>query len=142
MTSSPESVRRLSPFADVALAVTLLVVDAVAAVAALVSGLNAAGYAFFDTGADREAVSVVEPVVYVSVVGALVLASALVSYRGGALVTTCAQTFVGLALVLGAVIGLTAGHGGDGRPPAPGPGYSGPQSQCRSGGDNSECLGS
>ncbi|WP_405829618.1 DUF6234 family protein [Streptomyces sp. NBC_01176] len=141
MTPSPESRRRPSPFADVVLALVLLVVDAVAAVLALVSGLDAAGYAFFDTGAGTEAVSVVRPVVYVSAVGALVLVSAVVSYRGGAIVTTCVQSLAGLSLVLGVVIGLSAEHGG-GRPPAPSPGHSGPQSQCRSGGDNSECLGS
>ncbi|MET8409917.1 DUF6234 family protein [Streptomyces sp. NPDC005195] len=141
MTPSPESGRRPSPFADIALAVTLLVVDAVAAVVALVSGLDAAGYSFFDTGADTEAISVVRPVVYVSAVAALVLVSAVVSYRGGAIVTTCVQTLVGLALVLGVVTGLSAEHGG-GRPPTPGPGHSGPQAPCRSGGDNSDCLGS
>ncbi|MGW4672505.1 DUF6234 family protein [Streptomyces sp. NPDC004324] len=141
MTRSPEPARRAGRFADVALAVVLLVLDAVAAVVALVSGLDAAGYAFFDTGAGPQTVSAVRPAVYVSVVGAFVLVSAVVAHRGGAVVTTWAQTLAGLALVLGALAGASAGHHGD-SPPPPGPGHSVPGSRCRSGGDHGECPGS
>ncbi|MFD4508008.1 DUF6234 family protein [Streptomyces sp. NPDC058457] len=127
--------------ADLLLAIVLLVVDAVAALIAYYKGMDAAGYAFFDTGADNSTVSMTKPAVYVAVVGVLVLAVALPAYKGRAFVTMCAQTLAGLALVLIAGIALANQYRED-HPPTPESGYSGPQSQCRSGGDNSECHGS
>lgn len=141
LTERAQERRGPHPVADTVLAVTLLVVDAVASLIALVFGLDAAGYDFWDSSANSADISMAKPIAYVCVVGALVLASAVAAYKSRAIVTTWVQALVGLALVLGVAAGLSAEYR-DNHPPAPEPGYSGPQTQCLSGGDNSECLGS
>lgn len=129
------------PVADVFLALVLLAVDALAAVVASLAGQANAGYAFFDTGADNSAVSMTKSGVYVAVVGVVVLLTAVATGRGRAYFTAVGQVVAGLVLLVVASVALTEQYRED-HPPAPRPGHSGPRSQCRSGGDNSECQGS
>ncbi|GAA3379377.1 hypothetical protein GCM10020367_62650 [Streptomyces sannanensis] len=136
-----EDRRRLHLAADIVLAIVLFAVDAIVSLIALYRGMDAAGYAFFDTGADHTHVSMTKPAVHVVVAGLVVLVTALFAYKGRAFVTACVQALVGLLLILGAAVGLVGQYRED-HPPAPEPGYSGPQSQCLSGGDDSECHGS
>ncbi|MEV0175859.1 DUF6234 family protein [Streptomyces sp. NPDC050803] len=130
---------RLHPVADVFLALVLLVADAVAALLAYLWGLDAAGFEWLADDANRS-VSFTTAAVFLTVVGCLVLATAFLARRGRAYVTVAFQGLAGLTLLLVAGYGQLQQYRED-HPPAPEPGYSGPQSQCRSGGDSRECLG-
>jgi hypothetical protein len=131
----------LHPLADVVLALLLLALDAGVALLTYLYALAQAGYAFFDAGADNSDVSMTAPAVALAVLGLAVLATALPAGRGRAIVTACGQTLAGLALLGIAAVALVLQYHDD-HPPATEPGYSGPQTQCLSGGDNSECHGS
>ncbi|CAM5267524.1 DUF6234 family protein [Streptomyces aurantiogriseus] len=138
--AAPRPSTRLHPVADVFLALVLLAADAVAALIACLWGLDAAGFEFF--GSDgNSTVSFTTAGVYLSVVGLLVLATAFLAGRGRAYVTAVLQAAAGAVLLLTAGFGLSEQYRED-HPPVPEPGYSGPQSQCLSGGDTSECNGS
>ncbi|MFF3335179.1 DUF6234 family protein [Streptomyces sp. NPDC002888] len=130
----------LHPVADVALALVLLVVDTGAALWAYLAGMDAAGYSFFDTGADNSDVDMTKPALFVGVVGVVVLGTALLAWKGRAYITAVLQGLAACVLLLVAATGLAEQD--KNHPPAPQPGYSGPQTQCLSGGDNSECHGS
>ncbi|MFF4833902.1 DUF6234 family protein [Streptomyces sp. NPDC001315] len=110
---TPPTPRRdhLHPVADVFLAVVLLAVDAGAALRAYLAGLEAAGYEFFDTGADNSGVSMTESGVYVAVVGVVVPATAVAAGRGRAYFTALGQILAGLALLLVAAVALTGSQG-------------------------------
>jgi hypothetical protein len=126
--------------ADILVALALLVLDAVAAPVGVLWGLGEAGFDMFGSD-DNSSVSFTPAGVCLLVLGLLVLGTAFLAGRGQAYITAFLQSLAGILLVLGAAYGLVEQHS-ENRPPAPSPGYSGPQSQCRSGGDNSECHGS
>ncbi|MFF8946125.1 DUF6234 family protein [Streptomyces sp. NPDC014864] len=96
---------RLHPVGDVALAVGLLVVDGVAALAALLLGIDFHGWKPFDPGADNSAVVLRPDWLYVGIAGGVVLLTAPLLYRLRALVTTCVQVLAGLVVVGLAVAG-------------------------------------
>ncbi|GAB2881644.1 hypothetical protein GCM10027074_57430 [Streptomyces deserti] len=127
------------PVADVFLALLLLGADAVVALVAYLWSMNAAGFAFF--GGDNTDVSFTPVAVTLAVVSAVFLGTAFLAGRGKAYVTAVVQVVAGLTLLLASVLGQAEESRQD-HPPAPEPGYSGPHSQCLSGGDNSECNGS
>ncbi|USQ86575.1 DUF6234 family protein [Streptomyces phaeoluteigriseus] len=143
MTTAPASPSppssRPHPMADVLVALVLLALDALAALVGVLWGLSEAGFDLFGSD-DNSSVSFTPAGVCLLVLGLLVLGTAFLASRGRAYITACLQGVAGILLVLTAAYGLLQQYS-ENRPPAPSPGYSGPQSQCRSGGDNSECHG-
>ncbi|GGZ13691.1 hypothetical protein GCM10010387_02170 [Streptomyces inusitatus] len=135
----PQRHKWLRAGADIALAIGLLVIDAVAALIAFVFGLDTVGYTLFDPGADNSPLSLVRPLTYVAAVGGIVLVSAILLFRARVVISSGVQAFAGLALVSAAVIGIN--HAEREARPQPAPTERGPGSLCRSGGDSSECLG-
>ncbi|MFD5268049.1 DUF6234 family protein [Streptomyces sp. NPDC058335] len=141
MTTAPAPRSRpLHPVADILVALVLLALDAAAALVGVLWGLSEAGFDVFGPD-DNSSVSFTPAGVCLLVLGLLVLGTAFLASRGQAYITAFLQGVAGILLVLGAAYGLLRQHS-ENHPPAPSPGYSGPQSQCRSGGDNSECHGS
>ncbi|CCK32436.1 putative membrane protein [Streptomyces davaonensis JCM 4913] len=141
MTTTPAPrAGRPHPAADVFLALALLVADGVAALVACLFGLDAAGYTLLGPDAGTS-VSFTPFAIGLGVVGGLVVGTAWLAHRNRAPVTAALQLLAGLVLLLIAGLGQLQQYDED-HPPAPEPGYSGPQSQCLSGGDNSECHGS
>ncbi|WP_369169271.1 DUF6234 family protein [Streptomyces sp. R28] len=103
----PRTERRWLPVAgDIALAVGLLVLDALGAVAALLLGIDVSGdWKPFDPGADNSDVTFTFDWLYVGVVGGLVLLSAALLYRLRAVVSACLQVLAGAAVLVIAVSG-------------------------------------
>ncbi|MEU7134991.1 DUF6234 family protein [Streptomyces sp. NPDC046261] len=140
--SSPAGRRdaNLHPVADVAVAIGLLAFDVLAACVVLLFALDATGFHFFDA-AQNDGLSMVGPYTAVAVTGAAVLLSAWALFTVRAVIAGSGQILAGAVLVLLAGAGLHEEYK-EAHPPRPEPGYSGPHTQCRSGGDNSECNGS
>ncbi|WP_326601438.1 DUF6234 family protein [Streptomyces sp. NBC_01800] len=111
----PQRRRGLHPAADIALAIGLLVIDVIAPLIAFVFGLDAAGYQMFDPAADNSSVSLTRPFTYVSVVGGIVLVSALLLFMARAFISSGVQVLAGLVLVL---VTATRTHSPS-RPPPP-----------------------
>ncbi|MFB6707619.1 DUF6234 family protein [Streptomyces sp. NPDC056333] len=138
----PRRRRWLHPAADIALAVGLLVIDVIAPLIVFVFGLDAAGYQMFDPAADNSSVSLTRPFAYVAVIGGIVLLSAVPLFMARTFISFGVQVLTGLVLVLVAVIGINDADRDSHPQPVPVSPSINPGTQCRSGGDNSECGGS
>ncbi|MFG2618408.1 DUF6234 family protein [Streptomyces sp. NPDC048507] len=126
--------------ADIAAAVLLTVLEAVA----IAAGLYVSAFAAWDPGGSDDGRA---RRVLIWVLGGLVLAAVITAvvsgraFRRRAPVTGCVQALVCAAILLGTAA-IAVGSRDELRPaPAPGPRYGGTYGQCFSGGDSHECPG-
>ncbi|MEU5395918.1 DUF6234 family protein [Streptomyces tibetensis] len=102
----PRGRRRWLPLAgDIALAVGLLVLDGIGAVAAFLLGIDYSGWKPFDPGADNSDIALTPNWLYVGIAGGVMLLTAALLYRLRAIVSTCLQVLVGIAVLVAAVGG-------------------------------------
>jgi hypothetical protein len=97
--------RRLSLAGDIALAAGLLVLDGIGAVAAFLLGIDYSGWKPFDPGADNSDIVLTPNWPYAGLAGGVVLLTAVLLYRLRAIVSTCLQVLVGVAVLVVAVAG-------------------------------------
>ncbi|RPF33365.1 DUF6234 family protein [Streptomyces sp. TLI_185] len=98
--------RRWLPIAgDIALAVGLLVLDAIGTVVALLIGIDYSGWQSFDPRADNSDIHLTPNWLYVGIAGGLILLTAALLYRLRAVVSTCLQVLVAVTVMLIAVAG-------------------------------------
>lgn len=102
----PKAGLRWLPVAgDIALAVGLLVLDAIGTVVAFLLGIDYSGWQPFDPGADNSDVRLTPDWLYVGIAGGVILLTAVLLYRLRAVVSTCLQVLVAVVVVLVAVAG-------------------------------------
>lgn len=102
----PRARREWLPVAgDIALAVGLLVLDAVGAVVALLIGIDYSGWQPFDPGADNSRVDLTPNWLYVGIAGGVILLTAALLYRLRAVVSTFVQVLTGMVVLLVAASG-------------------------------------
>ena len=102
----PHAGRRWLPVAgDIALAVGLLVLDAIATVAAFLIGIDYSGWKPFDPAADSSDISLTPNCLYVGIVGGVVLLTATLLFRLRAVISAGLQVLVGLAVLVIAMSG-------------------------------------
>ncbi|NUT34995.1 MAG: hypothetical protein HOV79_18210 [Hamadaea sp.] len=95
---------------DIALAVGLLVLDAIGVVVAVVLGIDVHGdWKPFDPGADNSDVTITVEWLYVGIAGALVTLSAALLYALRAIVSAGLQLLVGMTVVVGAAASVAYG---------------------------------
>lgn len=102
----PRTGRRWLPLAgDIALAVGLIVLDGIGAVVAFLIGIDYSGWKPFDPGADNSDVSLTPNWLYVGIAGGVMVLTAALLYRLRAIVSSCLQVLVGIAILVTAVGG-------------------------------------
>ncbi|MCD9872448.1 DUF6234 family protein [Streptomyces guryensis] len=108
----PRAGRQWLPIAgDIALAVGLLVLDAIGAVVAVLIGIDYSGWQPFDPGADNSGIHLTPDWQYVGIAGGVMLLTAALLHRLGAVVSTCLQVLAGIAVLLVAVSGAQLDEG-------------------------------
>ncbi|KOV97401.1 hypothetical protein ADK65_25945 [Streptomyces sp. NRRL B-1140] len=121
----PGGGRRWLPLAgDIALAVGLLVLDGIGVVAAFLLGIDYSGWKPFDPGADNSDIVLAPNWLYVGIAGGVMLLTAAPLYRLRAIVSTCLQVLVGIAVLVAAVGGAQIDEHRGTRAEASGPGQS------------------
>ncbi|NUQ97606.1 MAG: hypothetical protein HOY79_13985 [Streptomyces sp.] len=90
---------------DIALAVGLLVLDAIGTVVAFLIGIDYSDWQPFDAGADHSDIHLTSSWLYVGIAGGVILLTAVLLYRLRAVVSTCLQVLVAVVVVLLAVAG-------------------------------------
>ncbi|MFJ5728418.1 DUF6234 family protein [Streptomyces paradoxus] len=102
----PPSRRRWLPLAgDIALAAGLLVLDGIGAMAAFLLGIDYSGWKPFDPGADNSGIALAPNWLYVGIAGGVMLLTAALLYRLCAIVSTCLQVLLGIAVLVAAMGG-------------------------------------
>ncbi|MFD5520744.1 DUF6234 family protein [Streptomyces sp. NPDC127066] len=102
----PRTGHRWLPLAgDIALAVGLLVLDAIAAVATFLLSIDYSGWKPFDPGADNSDISLTPNWLHVGIAGVVMVLSAVLLYRLRAVVSTCLQVLVGVTVLAVAIGG-------------------------------------
>ncbi|MGI5375297.1 DUF6234 family protein [Streptomyces sp. CA-251387] len=102
----PRSGPRWLPLAgDLALAVGLLVLDAIGAVVAFLAGIDYSGWQPFDPAADNSDISLTANWLYVGIAGGVILLTAALLYRLRAVISACLQVLVAVVVLLIAVSG-------------------------------------